>query len=202
SRDKTLRADSGPPTRSPRRASRCCRSWWHSGPGAWPTATANAAYASERRCSATAAPNSSTTSWTSYATFISASRAGAPTPHEPVKSFVWRTRQRCATRPIPVERNPEPRREREVNPATADKEPDAGAMRLPEAEPSTAIRGAPAPRSLARSCSDHMHAHRHNMHDRTSKGGCQLADTITAQRHNVPTGAALTAKLIGTVRHI
>jgi len=38
-------------------------------------------------------------------------------------------------------------------------------------------------------------AHRH---DRTSKGGCQLADTITAQRHNVPTGAALTAKLIGT----
>src|SRR5258708_38846199 len=30
----------------------------------------------------------------------------------------------------------------------------------------------------------------------------QLAETITALRHNVPSGAALTATLIGTVRHI
>jgi hypothetical protein len=30
----------------------------------------------------------------------------------------------------------------------------------------------------------------------------QLAETITARRHNVPSGAALTATLIGTVRHI
>jgi len=30
----------------------------------------------------------------------------------------------------------------------------------------------------------------------------QLAETIMALRHNVPSGAALTATLIGTVRHI
>jgi hypothetical protein len=43
---------------------------------------------------------------------------------------------------------------------------------------------------------------RSHRHERASKDGFQLAEAIMALRHNVPSGAALTATLIGTVRHI
>jgi hypothetical protein len=40
-------------------------------------------------------------------------------------------------------------------------------------------------------------------HERASvRTDFQLAETITALRYNVPSGAALTATLIGTVRHL